>query len=485
MPSTPLRSIAVPAAADLQAALNSAQAGDELVLAQGAIFTGHFTLPVHASDGWVIVRGAETLPAFGERMTPALAQGAPQLVTPDGDAVLTAAPAAHHWRIIGLDLHPAAGQDVNDLVILGIGTETDPATLPHDLILDRLYIHGDPIQGGKRGVRLNSATSAIVGCTISDWKRVGQDTQAILGWNGPGPYLIAGNDLEGAGENVLFGGADPAMTNQVPSDIAICHNHFWKPRAWKMDDPSFQGTLWSVKNLFELKMGRRVLVVGNVFEQCWPQAQTGFGWVIKSANQDGKAPWSQTEQVTLWRNLVRRTAAAANISPSDPNTPLATDTVRVEDNLFVEIGTGDWAGNGNLFQILGVASVRIIHNTGFAPHATINADGISPNFLLRDNLLERGMYGVKGSGLAEGNSTFATNFPGSTIVGNGFIGADAASYPVGNFFPADDASVGFVDLAGGDYHLETSSALFDAASDGSDVGADITALLTEIAGVAP
>ena len=45
---------------------------------------------------------------------------------------------------------------------------------------------------------------------------VGFDSQAINGWTGPGPLLIENNYLEGAGENVIFGGADPSVDRTAP-----------------------------------------------------------------------------------------------------------------------------------------------------------------------------------------------------------------------------------------------------------------------------
>jgi hypothetical protein len=60
-----------------------------------------------------------------------------------------------------------------------------------------------------------------------------QDTQAICGWNGPGPFLIENNYLEAAGENVMFGGSDPSIPHLVPNDITIRRrNLIWWPVAW-------------------------------------------------------------------------------------------------------------------------------------------------------------------------------------------------------------------------------------------------------------
>jgi hypothetical protein len=58
-----------------------------------------------------------------------------------------------------------------------------------------------------------------------------------------------------------------------------------------------------------------------------------------------------------------------------------------------------------------------------------------------------------------------------------YAGGTAKSYPTGNAFPADLGSVGFVDAANGDYHLASSSPYKGQATDGSDPGANIDAVM--------
>src|SRR5919206_261134 len=139
--------------------------------------------------------------------------------------------------------------------------------------------------------------AAVVDSYISDFKEVGADSQAIGGWNGPGPLKIANNYLEAAGENIMFGGADPKIADLVPSDIEIVRNDLAKPLRWRKGDPSFEGVEWTVKNLFELKNARRVLVNGNLLEYNWPQAQNGFSILFTPRNQKGDSPWSTVEDV--------------------------------------------------------------------------------------------------------------------------------------------------------------------------------------------
>src|SRR4029450_1711251 len=80
---------------------------------------------------------------------------------------------------------------------------------------------------------MNGKQIGVLNSYISDIKSVNADSQAINGYNGAGPFTIENNYLEAAGENVLFGGADPAVTNLVPSDIVLRRNHLFKPLQWR------------------------------------------------------------------------------------------------------------------------------------------------------------------------------------------------------------------------------------------------------------
>ena len=84
-----------------------------------------------------------------------------------------------------------------------------------------------------RGIALNSASTDVINSYVSDCHGLGFDTQAIAGWNGPGPFRIVNNYLEAAGENVMFGGADPKIPDLVPADIEFRNNHCSKPLSWK------------------------------------------------------------------------------------------------------------------------------------------------------------------------------------------------------------------------------------------------------------
>lgn len=473
--------IAVRAGGDLQRAIDSARPGDVITLEAGAAFNGPFTLPEKSGDEWITIRSdAENrLPAPGSRVDPSQAALMPKLEASIG-SVLTALPGAHHYRLVGIEIRPKPGVFLYNLVSLG-ASETASAQLPHDIAIERCYLHGDPARGARRGIALNSRETTVVDSHLSDFKENGADSQAIAGWNGAGPFRIENNRLEAAGENILFGGADPSIRDLVPSDIRILRNDVIKPLVWKAGEAGYQGTAWTVKNLLELKNARRVVVEGNRFEQNWVQAQNGFAILFTVRNQDGTAPWSVVEDVTFVNNVVRHTGSAVNILGHDDGAASGqTSRVTIRNNLFEDVGGERWGGDGRLFQVLdGAADVVIEHNTALQTGNLVTADGRPSNgFVFRDNIALNNAYGIVGSGAAPGSSTLAAFFPGAVVSRNVIVGADARAYPPDNFFPGRLDDVGFVSAQDGNYRLRDGSPYKRRASDGTDVGVDMDALGT-------
>lgn len=474
--------IVVTAGGDLQRALDQARPNDEIVLDAGATFTGPFILPRKPGNGWITVRGSASEPAIpgaGTRISPSYAGTLPRLESGEG-SVLTAASGAHHFRLIGLEIRPRPGTRVVNLLTLG-SNEDSLDDLPHHISIERCYLHGDPVKGSRRGVALNSRDTTIVDSYLSDFKEAGADSQAIAGWNGPGPFQIENNYLEGAGENVLFGGADPRIKDLVPSDIVIRRNLLRKPLAWKVGEPEYAGTPWTVKNLLELKNARRVLIEGNRLEHNWVQSQTGFAVLFTVRNQEGTAPWSVVEDVTFRDNVVSHTGSGVNLLAHDDNAPSAgARGISILNNLFDDVGAGRWGGDGRLFQILdGVADLLIAHNTAFHTGNIVTVSGRpNPGFAFRDNLVFQNQYGIVGDGTAPGAPTLKAYFPGALFRRNVVVGAGATSYPADNFFPRLLTLVGFVSREQGDYRLSPSSPYKSAGTDGKDVGADLAALAT-------
>jgi glycosyltransferase involved in cell wall biosynthesis len=485
------RTIHVPAGGRLQEALEQAAPGDRITLEAGARYEGPFRLPrkdagSSATDTrWIVVATAAEakLPPRGTRIAPSHAALMPKLVASSG-AVIEAMPGAHHYRFVGLEIAPSEGTFLTTLVQLGDAEKTVEAQ-PHHIVLERSYVHGDPKKGSRRGIALNSRSTAVVDSHVSDFKEVGADSQAVAGWNGAGPFRIANNYLEGAGENIMFGGADPSVPDLVPADIEIVRNHLAKPLRWKVGHPEFEGTEWAVKNVLELKNARRVLIEGNVLERNWTHAQNGFAVLFTPRNQDGGSPWSVVEDVTFVNNVVRHVGGGINVLGKDDIHPSQqTRRIAIRNNVFFDVG-GEW-GNGRLFQLLdGTSQIAIEHNTALHTGTILFGGDHAPHtgFVFRNNITPHNEHGITGSSTDSGTQTLARYFPRAVVSDNVIIGGEAGRYPADNIFvgSVDDAGIG--ELRDG--RLRTTGGERFAGTDGRAAGADVAAVLKATEGVAP
>jgi hypothetical protein len=474
---TSAATIAALSSADLQAALTNAQPGDTITLTPGAIYTGNFTLPKKGGASFITLQTRGTgLPAAGTRISPAQAPGLAKLRSPNNLPALQTAEGAHHWRIVLIEFQANRG-GAGDVITLGDGSrsQTALAQVPHDLFVDRCYIHGDPSVGQKRGIALNSASTTVTGSYISDIKAVGQDTQAINAWNGPGPFSITNNYLEAAGENILFGGTDPAIADLVPSDITIANNTVAKPPSWRSQS-------WQVKNLFELKNARRVTVESNTFEYNWLEAQPGFCILFTVRNQDGACPWCQVEEVVFQNNIVRHSGAGISILGYDDLHPSRqTRAITIRNNLFDDIDGEKWGGNGYFLLLLGgPRDITVDHNTVIQDHAygILLAEGASVlGFTFTNNLIRHSLYGIMGANQSPGNDAIRAYLPASQITANVIADGDPSRYPPGNTFPTwAQFQAQFVSFATGDYRLVANSPWRNAGIDGASLGVAVVAL---------
>jgi hypothetical protein len=464
---------------DLQAALNAARSGDTILLDPGARYVGNFVLPAKEGNEYITLQTAidsRRVTLGGGRIAPEEAGLLAKIESPNAGPAIRTAPGAHHWRLSMLEIQGSGG---GDLVRLGDGTDAQSRLdrIPHDFFIDRCYIHGDPDRGQKRGIALNSASTAIVNSHISAITARGQEAQAIAGWNGPGPYLIENNYLEAATENILFGGADSAVPNLVPSDITIRRNHFAKKPEWRREGR------WVVKNLFELKSARRVTVEWNLMEYNWLDGQTGSAIVLKSVNQGGRAPWSVVEDIAIRYNIIRHSGSAFNVHGGDPDrTSQRTRRIVIEHNLLYDISGETWGGAGFFFQVGGgAADLSIDHNTiiqdGTFVHVYGSENGQSVpvrGLRLTNNLTLHNQHGVKGDGRASGKATLAAFFPDAEFRRNVLAGGRADRYPPDNDFPElPEFFEQFEDPDAADYRLKRRSRFRHGGTDGGPIGADI------------
>ena len=487
--------INVPAGGNLQVAIDGAKPGDVIVLQSGATFSGNFTLPnkVGGGDGaWVTIRSGTTIGAEGVRVTPSSASAFAKIVTPNSQPAIATDHGAHHYRLMGLEITAGPGVGmIYSLITLGDASEAQKtlSQVAHHLVLDRVYAHGRSTLDMRRCLGMNSAWTAVVDSWLSECHSNNGDSQAIWGSNGPGPFTIVNNHLAGAGENIMFGGDDSRAAELLPSDITIKRNHLVKPASWK--------GVWLVKNLFELKVGKRVLVEGNVMEGSWLSGQTGFAVIIKSTNQGGSAPWSTSQDVTMRFNRIARSASGFTIAGHPESYPVVPTTrVLLEHNLVEPLGSPELGGGGRLFMGTDdMTDVVIRHNTGFGLSAGyLFANGVNKGFIFNDNVANGGEYQwsfASADGHGAGANSLDFHAPGWQAVGNLFVHGGVNPRPANNHFVGSMAEAGFVNAGGplytsftpGNYRLASSSPYKGKASDGSDPGVDHDRLNAALAGV--
>jgi hypothetical protein len=486
----------VPSGGDLQAALNAAQPGDTILLQAGATWTGSYKLPAKSGTAMITVRSSapdSSLPPAGTRVTPAYSSSLAKIKAGSrGGIAITTATGASNWRLMFLEFSPESTTSSSDLVDFGVAlsSQSTLAAVPQHLIMDRCYLHGDPTFGQRRGLGLNSGDTQIINSYFSDFKGALQDTQAIGGWNGPGPFLIENNYLEAAGENIMFGGSDPNIPNLVPSNITIRRNLISKPLAWMSQS-------WTIKNLIELKNAANVTIEGNTIENNWAAGQQGYSIVLTPRNQNNTAPWSVVKNITIQNNVIRHVAAAFNILGYDNLAPSQqTQNIKILNNLAYDVSTAYALPNhpaNALFAVIGAGpkDITISHNTiDSNGHQTISFyAGTSPTgtailgFVLENNLLRDNLYGIMGDSSSAGTASLAMYAPGAIVLGNSIGGGNPKTFPSGNDYPTlAQWLADFVSIPNADYRLVAGSASKNGATDGTDIGVNFTTLNAALAG---
>lgn len=431
----------------LQSALNSAQDGDALALPAGSVCTGHYTYSGrHPADKPVILTTATALPPEGTRMTPAAAGPLAVLETNSSQPALEVRAFASGLRVVGIAFR-AAPQTKLTYYLANLGPVVRSVdSMAHDITLDRVYMQGHDSLNLQRCVSANAARVAVIDSWIAGCHYKGADAQAIIAWNSPGPIKVVNNHLEGSGENFMLGGADPAITGLIASDIEFRRNHVIKPLAWQ-DSAGYNP--WTEKNLFELKSARRVLVEGNVFENNWVDGQAGLALVLKSANQSGHCDWCGTSDVIFRWNVLKNSPGGFSITRGEAYSGGTYDpqhNIDINNVLFDSVGTTGQRDLGarRLLQLGGIQNLSIRHLTALSP-ADSNYMALmiltpTDSAVFSDNLLTTGRYGVSCDSRGYGATALTNCWLGGVFTGNVLVGvapgASQGTFPAGNSYPA-------------------------------------------------
>jgi hypothetical protein len=368
--------------------------------------------------------------------------------------------------------------------LVSAGLQSDGSTainvqsqLPAFLIFDRIYIHGLSDTSTKRGIQMDAQGIAIVDSYCDEIHAVGQDSQCFASWNGSGPFLIQNDFIQAGAENIMFGGADPSITDLVPSDITVVGNLIQKNTAWRGRAAPYN---WVVKNLFELKNAQRVLLDGNVIQYTWAAAQDE-ALLIRSANQSGACTWCVVQDVTVTHNIIQHAPIGVVLAPiGGPYSAVPTGRVLIQNNVLNDISSVNWGTRGCLFQLnsgtgFAVHDWIIDHNTGFDDgcYAIMGDSGTIQDLQLINNIGTYGTYGIYGTGESPGNNTLNFYAPVRVYHNMVFITSSGTcprcTYPSGTFYNTQ-TEVDFTNHAGGNFQLTSRSRYYHAGTDGKDVG---------------
>ena len=477
-------------AMSFQNAINAATCGDTIVLVAGSTYSGNFTIPPTSCSGWIeIVPSAlASLPSPGTRVGPGNGSNMAKVSSPNTAPAFQFLPNSNHWRLMGLDITTSYISTVNtNYGLVTAGLQADGSTqinvqsqLPAFLIFDRIYIHGLSNTNTKRGIEMDTQGIAIVDSYCDEIHYNGNDSQCFASWNGVGPYLIQNNFMRAGAEDIMFGGADPAISNLVSSDITIIGNLIQKNQAWRGEAAPYN---WVIKNLVEFKNAQRVLLDGNVIQYVWAAGQVGFAILLTPRNSNGNCSWCAVQDITITHNLIRHTSSGVEISCGDtlagPSLPSAR--VLIQNNVLDDISSVNWGGDGRAFLLLSGTTapnshdITIDHNTAFPDQTdlTLGDSGKVGITKLTNNLWAYGTYGVIGTSAGIGSpslNTYISPYTWNDVVFMNTTGtSDGNTWPSGTYW-STQTGVQFTNFAGANYRLLTSSTYHNAGTDGNDIG---------------
>jgi len=194
--------------------------------------------------------------------------------------------------------------------------------------------------------------------------------------DGPGPYVFTNNYIEGYGESFFIdsSGSQPA----IPSDVTFSRNYLYWNQNHRINSPTSNGFVYVVRNLFEIKRGKRWNIVGNLFEGEWAQVNQG-STILLSGRQINAGPAGEgISDIAITNNTIRNGAAPFYCQGGSPGLdPPLTTRVSYLDNLTYGMNGFTYQYNpstpyiGETFRILyGCQDVSAHHNTTYYPIGT-------------------------------------------------------------------------------------------------------------------
>ncbi len=413
--------------------------------------------------------------------------------------------------------------------LIGVGVDTTAITIgkgrgPYSIVNNTLIAGSENFFVGGGAAELNTgkiSSPSTTSCTLSSVVNLELDQNIALPLGGV--YSAANSTIVRSinGNNITF---DPIRTPPdtggtaqwaaTPSYIEFRRNYLYKPLKWRAGHPSYVGFDIQIKNLWETKNSRYVVVDANVMENTWVKDQSYAIAITPRKTNGGETVAAVTRELQFSNNIIRSAGNGVIIAAADGQNPynavqLTTD-ITFRNNLFWNVGI-NWDSTGASHMMLNlnggpdgsggsVQSKRIfiIHNThdNGVPDNTYGQiiDFGDPSWgggalesMWFNNVHQHGGYGFRSNLSVVDSAANIARFlpPGNTTVWNRnlIVNKGDANYPASGIYVSGSWPKLFVDYANGNFALASGMRGKGAATDGTDVGVDMGALIEATAGV--
>lgn len=439
-------------------------------------------------------------------------------------AAIQAAKNAHHYRVQGVQItHIPLPPNYAELFnskdgrkkgnLNGCLAMTPPSS--HHITFDRVWFRGYGYPSGLwYGFCMwDGSYQAIVNSYFNEINRwvhpeTGEDdSRAINIEQGPGPGRLENNTFENVLGITLFVSDDAGDKVTVPADYTIRRNRLLISDAYNALSDKSNGHYYYRRHHLELKRGFRFLVEGNIFDGGWTAQNQGAAVTLTPRTGPGNDSRSNIGITDfMFRDNVLRNSPEGFLmighTDGGPYQTVTTQRVALLNNLIYGLSGnrtgwgGSRKGTGQLINMgLGLEDLKIQHNTvfnnvgvcclpNFLSHAWWEPNGgLDVRYNIYSYTYSDARVGIWLGGSFEGKEALDTVWksgaqPEYTVTENVFYrkGGDPGIYPKGNYFVDNMNAFGFDEQLQLTENSPYRAGRSRAASDGKDMGADITRL---------
>ena len=288
-----------------------------------------------------------------------------------------------------------------------------------------------------------------------------------------------------------------AQWGATPSYIEFRGNYLYKPLKWWPKHASWNGVTYQIKNLWETKFSRYVVVDGNVLENSWIADQF-YAIALTVRNQNGgESAAAVVREMQFSNNIIRNAGAGINLLSDDYfGATQQTSDITFRNNLFRNVGVNfDATGAAHMLITLQNGATRmrrifLIHNT-HDNGTPDNSNGMITDFgdsggadesMWLNNVHQHGGYGFRSNSNASDSEANIRRFlpNGGPAVWNKNLVANIGNtnYPARpqGIYPSGAWPAMFVNYADGDFTLTDRNPGKNAAADGTDIGVNMLLL---------